>query len=338
MRKAFSCDCMDVLVSKMVVDVGRLTIGKVLTILSLSIRLLNRLRKNRPDLVYMTFSENGLSLYKDLFFTFILKLFRVKRVYHIHTKGVRFNQKRFFIGRYYRYVLKNADVIMLSQHLYPDISEYVPEEKLHICHNGIPEIAFPDAENKKDNTVVEILFLSKLIKTKGILDLLDALRILKLKGIPFHCNIIGGENEITRKDISRITARYEIAQEVHYLDRQFGKAKQRLFEQADIFAFPTYYKYESFPLVILEAMQASLPVISTFEGGIPDMVKDRKTGYLIPPMSPDILAKKLERLISDKKLRQKMGTAGRLKYEKQFTMAHFENRFTDILNSVLEKD
>ncbi|MDT8375045.1 MAG: glycosyltransferase family 4 protein, partial [Bacteroidales bacterium] len=91
------------------------------------------------------------------------------------------------------------------------------------------------------------------------------------------------------------------------------------------------------PLVLLEAMQHSLPVVSTPEGAIPDVVEDGVNGFLVPQKNATALADKLEVLIKDPDLRHKMGSAGRARYEAQFTLERFERRIVEILNQVAEK-
>ncbi len=85
-------------------------------------------------------------------------------------------------------------------------------------------------------------------------------------------------------------------------------------------------------------MQHSIPIVSTFEGGIPDVVEDGITGFLVPQKDAQILAEKLELLIKDHELRIKMGVAGRSKYEKEFTLQAFESKLQRILEDILLKD
>jgi len=99
---------------------------------------------------------------------------------------------------------------------------------------------------------------------------------------------------------------------------------------------PTYYPNECFPLVILEAMQHSLPVISTFEGGIPDMVKDGINGFLIPQRNVIALAERLELLVRYPQLRKQMGRDGRMKYENNFTLGIFEHKLLSILQDAIK--
>jgi glycosyltransferase involved in cell wall biosynthesis len=88
------------------------------------------------------------------------------------------------------------------------------------------------------------------------------------------------------------------------------------------------------PLVLLEAMQHSLPVVSTFEGAIPDVVEDGVTGFLVLQRDAIALAEKIELLIKNPELRTSMGIAGRKRYENNFTISIFENRLKEILNAL----
>ena len=84
-------------------------------------------------------------------------------------------------------------------------------------------------------------------------------------------------------------------------------------------------------------MQFSLPVISTFEGGIPDIVEDGVTGFLVPQKNSKVLAERLEFLMKKPELRTKMGMAGRSKYEKEFTLENFDTRNSlSILKQIIE--
>jgi len=82
-------------------------------------------------------------------------------------------------------------------------------------------------------------------------------------------------------------------------------------------------------------MQAGLPVVSTFEGAIPEIVDDGVTGFLVPQKNPQALAEKLEILIKDSELRQKMGAAGRKKFLEKYTVDKFENNLLAIFKEVI---
>lgn len=122
---------------------------------------------------------------------------------------------------------------------------------------------------------------------------------------------------------------------VEYLGKRYGEEKNAVFARSDIFCFPTFYHNETFGLVNLEAMQWGLPVVATPEGGIPDVVLDGETGFLVPQRNAEALADSLEVLLSDPELRFRMGKAGRRHYEANFTQSHFEERMRVILSEVI---
>jgi glycosyltransferase involved in cell wall biosynthesis len=236
----------------------------------------------------------------------------------------------------YRFVFRNTDVILLSSFLYPDIQKYVPLSAVHYCPNGIKAFEntiIPERENER----IEILFLSNMIRSKGVFVLLEACNILNKRNLHFHCTFIGGKGDITEEEFKTKVAEYKLDTSISYVGKKLGKEKNDFLANANIFVLPTYYEKECFPLVLLEAMQASLPVVSTYEGGIPDIVEDGITGYLVPQKDSNALAEKLEILIQNKKLSVELGKKGRIRYEKNFTLPHFEHTLSTILKQIVSK-
>ena len=93
------------------------------------------------------------------------------------------------------------------------------------------------------------------------------------------------------------------------------------------FVFPTYK--EVFGLVNLEAMQWGLPIISSNEGAIPEVVLNGTTGYIVDPKDYAQIADHVLRLINDDQLRTRMGRAGREAYERSYTIESYEKRLQD---------
>jgi glycosyltransferase involved in cell wall biosynthesis len=85
----------------------------------------------------------------------------------------------------------------------------------------------------------------------------------------------------------------------------------------------------------VEAMMFGLPVVATDWRGLPDIVVDGETGFLVPPKIAQSIAERLERLILDPDLRAAMGAAGRRRYEERFTINKFRNRMEEALSSVV---
>ena len=298
-------------------------------------RTLYLLIVNRYDLCYIAMTCHGKGFLKDAPIALLCKLFGKKLVIHQHNKGMYEYIDRPVFRKLLPLVYRNAKVILLSWHLYPDIERIVRVEDVMVCPNGI-KISDPAEKSVMETDPAHLLFLSNLLESKGVLVLLDALRILKNRGNDLVCNFIGGESkEIDATRFEREVLDRGLGEIVHYAGRRYGEEKEQFLKDSDIFVFPTFYYNECFPLVILEAMQYSLPVITTREGGIPDIVIDGQTGIIVEKNDPEGLADAIASLIEDPELARRMGHAGRKRLEENFTERQFEKRFTDILHTLL---
>jgi len=315
-------------------EIGKINFRKVFTFITILCTIIKKFLTQRYDLCYIAITVTRSALYKDSVVVGLAKLFKQKIVYHLHNKGVKTRQDNIFNHFLYKRIFKNISVILLSKHLYPDIQKYVPEDKVYYCPDGVPEAANSQKIIKNENDPVEILFLSNMTESKGIYILLDACKMLKDKGYKFTCNFVGPWNSVTEHSFNNYVTKNRLNGHVIYKGKKYGKDKEQYFRRADIFAFPTFN--DCFGLVLLEAMQFSLPVVSTYEGGIPDIVEDGVTGFLCPQKDVTALAGKLEMLIKDRFLRVQMGAAGNRKYKKEFTLENLENNLKSILISIIE--
>lgn len=334
-NSSFDCHYINLLVSRTINETGKMSFLKIFRFVGVWFELLVELIKRKPDVCYLALTSSDAAFYKDVLLIALLRAFRIKRVYHLHNKGVRRSQSKKISKLLYGFAFKDADIILLSSKLYEDIETFVPISRVHICPNGIVGI-ITNVEPRlflKENPV-RILFLSNLIESKGVSVLLEACSILQQEGIDFECNLVGAEGDLTATQFAEKVNQKQLFSRVNYLGKKVGKEKEDAFACTDIFIHPTLN--DCFPLVLLEAMQYSLPVVSTFEGGIPDIVEDGTTGYLVPQRDAEALAEKLVVLIKNPELRKKMGRAGRKKYENEFTSNIFEYRLTEILHQVIK--
>ncbi|WP_352421225.1 glycosyltransferase family 4 protein [Proteiniphilum sp.] len=313
-----------------------MSLKKMGRVIMIWFNLLGKLLHRKPDLCYYALTTTGSGFYKDVVLVGLLQIFGVKTVYHIHNKGIEQEKENKINNLLYRFVFKNRYVILLSRHLYYDIEPYVPEDRVYYCANGIKDYQ-PSAAlvTLPENRPFSILFLSNLMKEKGVFVLLEACSILKNKAYSFQCDFVGGEGDINEKQFNAYVVEKGLIDQVRYLGKRYGQQKEISFEQSDVFVLPS--QRDCFPLVVLEAMQHSLPVISTYEGGIPDIVDVGNTGLLFPPNDVDALVEKLEFLLSNPALRKQMGVNGRIKYEKNYTLSIFEQRLLRILQEVINK-
>ena len=98
----------------------------------------------------------------------------------------------------------------------------------------------------------------------------------------------------------------------------------------DIFILPSLK--EGLPYTIIEAMVAELPIITTGVGGIPEMIKDNKTGYLIKPKKPNLIREKIEQIIANPEKAKKIAEQAKQKAEQEFNLERMINKTKKLYN------
>ena len=338
---AFECRYINPTTASSLEDIGKVGLRKLRDFYSLLIRIRRTVKEFSPDLVYFTANACGGPFYKDFIIVELLKKMGCKTVVHYHNKGVSTRQDRWLDNCLYNRFFRGIKVILLAEALYKDVQKYVKREDVQICPNGIPESIDYEPKAERNNAVPHILFLSNLIESKGVIVLLDALKILKEKGYCFICDFVGGEtaeidasrfdDEVNKRGLNDIAI---------YHGRKYGDEKMSFYKSSDIMVFPTFYHNECFPLVLLEAMQCGVACISTDEAAVPEIIDDGRSGYIVPKESDgkpsaNRLAEAIEKLIVDPERCRLMGKEGRKKYEKEYTMEVFENRITHCISNCL---
>lgn len=338
----FDCHYINLTTASSLEDIGQVGWHKVKAFFHLLQEIRQSVKELKPDLVYVTPNAMGGPFYKDFVVVQVLKSLGCKIVVHYHNKGVRTRQNNWFDHLLYKKFFKGIKVILLGLPLYKDVEKYVKEEDAYICPNGIPDLE----ENllvERCNDIPHILWLTNIMKTKGVLDYLDALQLLKERGVAFKADFVGGLTvEMNEDEFDKALIAHGLMDCSYYAGKKYGSEKEDYYRKADIFVLPSYT--EAFPLTILEAMCWGLPVVASNVGGISAEVVDGETGFLIggkvPIMDnmfrPDALelADKIETLLTDKELRARMGKAGKLKFQKEFSLEAFEKRFVEILSQV----
>ena len=328
----YECRYLNLSTSKKLDEIGKVSLGKLKYLFNLFRDVRKSQDEFRPDYVYVTASAAGKGFIKDFFLVRMIKRAGFPVVVHFHNKGVA-GYKDSLHRRLYRSFFNGIKVIQISSKLYPDIESYVSPENVIFCPNGVAD---PGVTQHKDNLVPHILFLSNLIESKGILVLLDACRLLHERGCQFVLDIAGGESkEISAERLKNEINARDLAGVSNYHGRVLGQEKEEIFNMADVFAFPTFYPNETFGLVAVEAMAHSLPVVSSDEGSLSEIVRDGETGFVVERKNPDALADALGKLLTDSPMRREMGEKGRERFLSYYTLESFEQRFMTILNDIL---
>ncbi|BBE20572.1 glycosyl transferase, group 1 family protein [Aquipluma nitroreducens] len=333
-KSNFHIEIVDFRFAKSMKDLQKFSFSKIFKAIVYVYKIAKKVLIKKPDMVYFTLCPTGLGFYRDAFYVFILKLFGSKIVFHLHGKGIKQSAQKNFLRKWlYTWLFKNTFVICLSKKLADDISD-VYKNTPYIVPNGIEvQPKFNRNVNQLNRSVPQILYLSNYIRNKGILILLEALEILKDQGYQFKARLVGAPTDLTIEFLENKITNQNLTEVVKIIGPRYGDNKFVEFQEADIFVFPTYN--DAFPLVTIEAMQYCLPVISTFEGSIPDIVIDNETGFLVKTQDPQMLAEKIAILLNDKDLGIEMGKRGYERFMNNFTLNHFENKINEIFYEIL---
>ncbi len=327
----FNCKYINLTLAKDIQDIGKTGIIKLYNFITQLSRIKKEIKIFKPDLCYVTPNAKGGAFYKDFIVILLLKAMHQKVVIHYHNKGVAIKQNNFFDNFLYKIFFKNLKVILLAEQLFSDIQKYVDKKNVYYCPNGIPQQTKNIIKIRHED--FNILFLSNMMKEKGVWDLVNACKILKNKGKVFTCSFVGKWSDITEHEFQKQIHLANLEEILIPYGPQYGAQKAPYFQKADCFILPSHN--ECFPLTLLEAMEQGITCISTNEGGIPSIIEDKKTGYIIPKQSPEDLANKIEELMLHPEKCTSMGEAGKRKFEKEFTLHTFECHITEILSDII---
>jgi len=196
--------------------------------------------------------------------------------------------------------------------------------KIHRVYNGIDLERFPDLLPPQANAAPRIISVGRLVAFKGFEHLIDACGELARRGLDFTCEIIG--DGPLRDDLQTKIDMLNLSSRVSLLGSLPQVAVLEKLRSADIFALASVTDPQGasdvFPTVIIEAMTAARPVVSTRLAGIPESVVHGETGLLVSPGDTTELAQALEQLMRDPGLRSRLGRAGRARVEQHFRIEH----------------
>lgn len=218
-----------------------------------------------------------------------------------------------------------------AEHLRKQFAPAAP--RIRRVYNGIDIDSFQPSRYDAEPPL--IIGVGRLIEKKGFSDLISACRLLVERGRPFQCEIIG-EGPL-QESLSAHIAHSQLGDVVHLLGpRTQSQIAERL-AAAALFVLPCTTEHgggmDNLPTVIMEAMAAGLPVISTPVAGVPEMVQPGVTGELVPPGDALRLADAIERVLADPDAARRLGATGRAVAAEKFAIEANVRALTKILQS-----
>ncbi len=261
---------------------------------------------HKYDIVHIHSSANTSFMRKSIFF-WLAKAFRVPVIWHLHAPDRDFVE--FFgrsLGTYGKFVLgRCCYVIVLSERWGELARKIIPSARVKVIYNPAPDIKGYNIDVRSSHPQ-RILYLAHLIPRKGYSYLIRAFAQVA-EEFPDSRLIFGGSGEIA--EAKTLCADLGISDRVNFLGWIKDPARTDELKKASIFVLPSFQ--EGLPMGVLEAMAYSLPVIVTPVGGIPDVIRDMENGLFVEPGNTESIAAAMQKLLSDRNLRDTIGKRAR---------------------------
>ncbi len=324
-------------------DKGRWDAAGILRVLGTALKLALRLMFQRPGLVYLPLSQNHAGLARDVLYLSIARLFRVPVVAHLHGSMLpdylsRRSQstRRMLMGA----IGYSARLVTCGEALAVPLRPLFGDRVVAIGNATPPDALMPTRERAPSETIA---YMAHLSKAKGFYDVLAAAAVV-LSERPDAKFIFAGERLDIERNVVGDTAagpgweRFENLS-AHHPGRVrwdgvvTGQRKLAFLRSADLFVLPSYA--EAFPVAILEAMAASLPVIATGVGAIPDVVRPGVNGAIVKPGDPTALADLILRWLENGPRRAELAR-GALRTAQEFSVDRQAGALASLFTAVLE--
>jgi len=322
-------------------QIGKIRIRKLFHLLRVILESSYKILRHRIDVIYYPPGADTVPILRDIATLLVLRRFGRKLILVFHASGLceRVSSWPEILFWIFKKAFFFPDAAIQKSSLNPPDGEFIKAMTIYTVPNGSPDEFERFRKRKALNFVPVILFVGLIREDKGVEVLIEAARLLKARGQKFRVRLMGEfTSEKYHQKLLREVGKKGLDNCVDFCGRKVGDEKWAQYRSADIFCFPTYYGSESFGNVLVEAMMFELPVVSTAWRGIPGIVEEGVTGFLTEVKDPAAVAKRLNRLLDDEKLRMSMGRAGRERYLEEFTLeAYLEKTRAVVLEVANEK-
>ncbi len=293
-----------------------------------------RLLRARPQVALVQSTADS-GFVRDLSLILILRAFRVPVVIHWHgaPESLQFPgpNRASWRSALFRFAVRRARALLLLAEPYrPFFAQHVGDEPLVVVPNFVDGVAIAAVEPVAAagmSSAIRLVFLGRIGPQKGVDVLLDAFTRAR-ETVPWMALELIGEGE-SPAALEAVRAHPAVLAGHAVLAGAMGEERFARLRAADVFVLPT--RADSFPLSILEAMAAGLPVVASAVGAIPWLLDDGACGVLVPVGDPAALAAALVKLAQDKKERVALGEAARARQHARFDSTHAAAQLDGVL-------
>jgi glycosyltransferase involved in cell wall biosynthesis len=307
-------------------NLDNITPKRIYSLILLFFRSFSFLRKIKPAIIHSHSPDLGFVC------SFAARLFGIPIVNTCH--GVTFADKRFSNAKRMieKFFLKHAlfsTIITVDKTTLPVFTNAHIKPVIYIP-NGV-DISFfiPTPKNHKKE-IFTFLFVGRLENQKGIIYLIEAIKLLATSQKNFKVLIVG-EGSL-RNTLQLQVRKYQLENFIFLIGKKEKAELREYYQQADGFVLPSLW--EGFPLTILEAWASGVAVIATKVNGIPAICTDKKNALLISKENPLELSVAMNTLLNNRNLAESLGQQGRILVCKCFSWQAITNETLKVYNDL----
>lgn len=295
------------------------------------------------DLVYVPISQGRWGYARDA--ALIATSCILRKPVVVHLRGANFQQFYATAAPADRFVIRHtlaqaSRAIVLTPSLRGVFAGLIPPERVRVLENAVVDpwplgveelVAARRRRAQQDPSAPNLLYVANDFAQKGFRTVIRALTHPGLEHA--RLRMVGAPPAPVAAEALLLASELGVRDRVELTGERLGREKHAEFAWADIFAYPT--ENDGQPLVVIEALAAGLPVVSTTFGGVPDTVGN--AGVVVRPGDEAGFAVALRSLIRDPEKRLALGEAARARYLARYTPTHFQARLEVLFAEVLDE-
>jgi len=296
--------------------------------------------KEHPDIIFLGTGHNFKALFRDIPLLITIHFTKTKKVSKMHgSKSCRLVEPGLsFFKILTRWFIKLNDAILVLS------NEELEEWKIFSSEGSFFQVdnpfllksEFQDSyknEGKVLHSKINLLFVGRLIKAKGVYDLLDAMPIILNQR---NCHLLIAGEGVEAEGLKNKIADEGLDKSVSMMGYLKKEELNKIYNSASIFILPTYYA-EGFPTVLAEAMSHGLPIITTKLRGAADHLKDGVNTVFVPPKNPAAIANAVLKIINEPRLRYRIKQEN-IKKLMDFSPEKIANQHIEVFKEVINPD
>lgn len=284
-----------------------------------------------PDIIYIHSSAYN-SFYRKSFYIFFANIFRRKIIFHIHpTKFYQFYSGLSGLAKSYSFFIlaRVHAFVVLTAEMRDWLSPLFPEKPVCVLRNPVDVQSMANKHNIKRQQA-NLLYLGLYIREKGIYELVDAIDELKGKISSLHLNFFGTK-EITQ--LQNYISRKGLDNEITVNGWILEEEKIHQLYASTLLVLPSHS--EGIPNVILEAMATKTPIVSTYVGGIKEILRNMDNALIANVNDHVDLSNKILTILHDRPLRERLSENAYREAKEKYDVTIVKQQFRQIIENML---